>query len=282
MSQSQTDRATTAQGGSYIHGYSDEFQRLHGQRTAAVEAGFFLPYLRAGMDLVDCGCGPGSITVDLATIVAPGQVVGVDVAQRQLDYARALAAQRGVANVRFEPGDVYAIPFPDASFDAAFAHNLLQHLGDPLRALRETRRVLKPGGMVGIQDDDWGAYLWEPAPPLLRTGLELFLKVAEANGASFFYARHQKRLLREAGFVRVEGYAMARSNGTPERLGVFVEAAVRQFQDPAFVTTVLEHDWADQETLDRLPATIRAWADDPDAYRAILCPAAVGWVARVD
>ena len=188
MSQSQTDRATNAQGGSYIHGYSDEFQRLHGQRTAAVEAGFFLPYLRAGMDLVDCGCGPGSITVDLATIVAPGQVVGIDVAQRQLDYARALAAQRGVANARFESGDVYAIPFPDASFDAAFAHNLLQHVKDPLRALRDMRRVLKPGGVVAIQDDDWGAYFWEPATPLLRTGIELFLKVAEANGASFFYA----------------------------------------------------------------------------------------------
>ncbi|HVC33759.1 MAG TPA: methyltransferase domain-containing protein [Chloroflexota bacterium] len=279
MSQSQTDRATNAPGESYIHGYSDEFQRLHGQRTAALEAGFFLPYLRAGMDLVDCGCGPGSITLDLATLVAPGSVVGIDVAQRQLDYARALAAQRGVPNVRFEPGDVYAMPFPDASFDAAFAHNLLQHVRDPLRALRETRRVLKPGGVVGIQDDDWGAYLWEPATPLLRRGLELFLKVAEANGAGFFYARHQKRRLREAGFVRVEGYAMARSNGTPERLGLFVEAAVRQFQDPAFVATVLEHGWADQETLDALPATIRAWARDPDAYRAILCPAAVGWVA---
>src|SRR5437879_5013939 len=91
----------------YTHGYRDEVLQVLGRRTAAVEADFFVPHLRSGMAVLDCGCGPGSITVDLAEIVAPGQVVGVDLAEEQLAGARALATARGLANVRFEHGDIH-------------------------------------------------------------------------------------------------------------------------------------------------------------------------------
>ena len=278
MSDDVLDSANGVRSEQYIHGYSTEMQRFHSQRTAAAEAAFFLPHLRPGMAVLDCGCGPGSITIDMAEVVTPGSVIGIDLAQAQIEHARTLATARGVANVSFEVGDLYHLRFPDRSFDAAFAHNVLEHLRDPLSALVEMRRVLRPGGVVGILDDDWGAYVWEPATPLLKQGIDLFLKVAEQHGANLFYARHQKRLLREAGFVRIEGHAMARCYGSPERLGLFVEAAVRQFQDAAFVRTVRERGWADQETLDAVIGAVRAWGADPDAYRAILCPAALGWV----
>ena len=81
-------------------------------RTAAKWVGFFLPHLRSGMSLLDCGCGMGSITLDLAEIVAPGQVVGIDVDAGQLEGARSLAHRRGVANVHFEVASVYDLPFP--------------------------------------------------------------------------------------------------------------------------------------------------------------------------
>ena len=71
------------------------------------------------MRLLDVGCGPGSITLGLAEAVAPGEVVGVDLQPAQVEQARALAAERGVANVRFEVASAYALPFPDAAFDAA-------------------------------------------------------------------------------------------------------------------------------------------------------------------
>jgi ubiquinone/menaquinone biosynthesis C-methylase UbiE len=280
MSDEVLDPSKDVRAEKYIHGYSDEMQRFHNLRTAAAEAAFFLPHLRPGMAVLDCGCGPGSITIDMAPVVAPGAMIGIDLAQRQIENARALAAERGAANVSFELGDISDLRFPDRSFDAAFAHNVLEHLRDPLKALNEIRRVLRPGGVIGILDDDWGALVWEPATPLLRQGTELFLKVAEQNGANFFYARHQKRFLREAGFVRIEGHAMARCYGSPERLRIFVEAVVRQFQDAAFMATVLDRGWADRESLDAVVGAVRAWGDDPDAYRAVLCPAAIGWVAK--
>jgi ubiquinone/menaquinone biosynthesis C-methylase UbiE len=92
------------------------------------------------MRLIDCGCGPGSITLDLARIVAPGAVVGIDRRQASLSDARTFARERGVANVAFEVANVYQLPFPDRSFDAAFACALLQHLAAPLEALKEMHR----------------------------------------------------------------------------------------------------------------------------------------------
>jgi SAM-dependent methyltransferase len=91
-----------------------EYARLvMAQRSAQEAAGFLLPHLAAGMQLIDCGCGPGSITLGLAEVVAPGEVIGVDVSEAALQAARVLAGEHGVANVRFERASVLKLPFPD-------------------------------------------------------------------------------------------------------------------------------------------------------------------------
>src|SRR5215471_19140310 len=107
----------------YLHATTDLEQRRLERRTAATSAAFFLPHLRAGMRLLDCGCGPGSITVGLAAEVSPGETIGLDLQEAQLDRARQVAADQSLSNVRFEIGSVYDLPFADASFDVAFAHN---------------------------------------------------------------------------------------------------------------------------------------------------------------
>src|SRR5688500_15667749 len=109
---------------------SEEFRRdVIAQRTAEASAAFLLPYLKPGMRLIDCGCGPGNITVDLGKLVARGEVVGVDLSERDLATGRALVEQRGVRNVRFERADLYGLPFAEGTFEVAFAHSVLEHLG---------------------------------------------------------------------------------------------------------------------------------------------------------
>jgi ubiquinone/menaquinone biosynthesis C-methylase UbiE len=108
------------------------------QRTLAAYAPFLVPHLRRGLSVLDCGCGGGSITSDLAEHVAPGEVVGIDTGAQALDRARSLAHGRGLRNIRFEEADVYALPFPYASFDIVFSNSLTSHLQDPDRALAET------------------------------------------------------------------------------------------------------------------------------------------------
>ena len=95
---------------------------LMGDRTAERQAVFFAPHLRSGMRLLDCGCGPGSITLGLAAIVAPAEAVGIDIGEGPLRMARELASELGITNVRFQTANVSELLFPDRSFDAVFAH----------------------------------------------------------------------------------------------------------------------------------------------------------------
>src|SRR4051794_34055097 len=146
----------------YTLGYSDAVTRALQERTLATCAGFFLPYLRPGMTVLDCGCGPGSMTIEIAERVSPGQVVGIDLDPGQCAQAQALATARGVVNVRFEPADVYALPSPAATFDAVFSHALVTHLSEPVRALAESRRVLKPDGVLAVSANDYDASVASP------------------------------------------------------------------------------------------------------------------------
>ncbi len=283
MSQDAPDRATPGQRRAepeiYTYGYSAEHRRFLAMRTAKGEAAFFLPYLRAGMRLLDCGCGVGSITVGLAEAVAPGEVVGVDREPGQVEVAQARAQEQGGANVRFEVGNIYALPFPDASFDAAFAHTVLEHLSDPLRAIKEMRRVLRPGGITGLKDPDYGTLLLEPSTPLVRDAMTLYRRVATVNGASPYYARHQRRLLLEAGFARSEGHASVICLGSLEATRPAYELAFKPWlTDPTFVKTALEHKFVDQATLDAMLQACHRWSELPDAYFALTHCAAVGWV----
>ena len=133
---------------SYSHRGNPAFESELALRTAAKEAAFFLPLLRAGMRVLDLGCGPGSIILGFAQAVAPGEAVGVDLQPSQVAQAQALSVAWGVTNAHFEVADVYSLPFPDGFFDAVFAHAVLMHLREPVRALEEVRRVLRPGGML--------------------------------------------------------------------------------------------------------------------------------------
>jgi len=121
-------------------------------RRIATSAAFFLPHLQPGVALLDCGCGPGTITIDFAEILAPKKVIGVDMDDRALDRARKAADERGIRNVRFEHGDIYSLGFADASFDAVWTSSTMQWLHRPRKAISEIRRVLKPGGVYGSRD----------------------------------------------------------------------------------------------------------------------------------
>lgn len=272
-----TDEATTDRREAYAPGYSDRVHEEMARRRADEFAGFFLPYLASGMRLLDVGCGPGSVTLDLAALVAPGEVVGVDIEPQQVERARALAAERGVTNARFERGDAYALPFPDGAFDAVFAHAVLTHLRDPLAALMEFRRVLRPGGVVGIRDLTAISFL-EPARPLLEEFGVLLLRVTtHIRGRPMSVLDfQQRRLLREAGLTRTEAYAETRSFGTPEMVrqqGLSLAA----YLDERFRPIVLAEGWADAEKVDAMVTELRAWAERPDSFGGQLWCAAVGW-----
>ncbi len=253
------------------------FEAWMAARTAAQEAAFFLPYLRPGMQVLDMGCGPGAITLGLAEAVAPGTVIGIDLQPTQVGFARALAAERRVANVRFAVGNGYQLSFPDHSFDAVFAHGVLMHLREPVRALAEMRRVLGPGGIVGVRDPDLEAGFLTPVTPLLEQERALRIRVRQHNiGGDPFLGRHHRRLLLEAGFVRAEASASVVSAGSLEETRR--RAAWFKDQLRGLARTALAEGWVNQATVDAMLAEIDAWAERPDAFSAGIWCEAVGWV----
>jgi ubiquinone/menaquinone biosynthesis C-methylase UbiE len=174
----------------------------HRRRTAENSAAYLLPHLRPGLDLLDVGCGPGTITLDLARIVAPGRVTGVDTAVEVVAQASATASgsSPGVGNVTFAAGDVYALQLDDASFDVVHAHQVLQHLTDPVAGLREMQRVLRPGGILAVRDSDYAAFAWAPADALLDRWLDLYHAVTRRNGGEADAGRYLLGWVQRAGF----------------------------------------------------------------------------------
>jgi ubiquinone/menaquinone biosynthesis C-methylase UbiE len=248
----------------------------HARRTAEKHAHFLLPHLKPGMRLLDAGCGPGSITLGLAETVAPAEVVGIDASDAAIDAARAMAAERNVVNVRFEVADVHALPYGDATFDAAFVHALLQHLPDPLAALVEIRRVMKPGAVIGIADADHDGYIIAPPDPMLVRWHELSTRMKQSP----LVGKHLRALLHEAGFVNTFGGATAGADGTAQGTLLNGEGQARYLEAPQFIDYVVARGWATEQDLASMAAAWRAWGKHPGAFSAAFWCYAVGWVAE--
>ena len=245
-------------------------------RSVSRDAAFFVPYLRPGMRLLDVGSGPGSITLGFDELIAPGETIGVDIQPAQVEQARALAAMRGLAEtVRFLAADIYALPFPDGSFDAIFANGVLMHLGDPARALAELHRVLRPGGVAGVRDPDFGTTVYAPMTPLLARWLAVRVQVRRHNGGDPFISRRYRRQLLEAGFATAEAGASVDSAGNAR--GTLRHAAFLQAMLRGFAATAIEQGWMDQAALDATATEIDAWAQRADAFYSTTWCHAVGW-----
>ncbi len=231
------------------------------------------------MRVLDVGCGPGTITVGLAETVAPGRVVGLDLEPSVLAQARAHAAAHSTANVAFEAGSATTLPFPDGTFDAVFAHTLLEHLRDPVAALLEARRVLRPGGVLGVRDCDWGSGVFWPPDPLVERAAELYAWVWARNGGHPTCGRQLRGLLQEAGYVRVETSASFRWDGSLPSSQSFGELLAHRLRLPNFIDTILENGRADQAMLQAACAACQTWSQHPDAFAAVIMAEAVGWKA---
>ncbi len=166
----------------YTHGHHESVLRSHEWRTAENSAGYLLDRLEPGMDLLDVGCGPGTITIDLAPASRRARCSGIDRSDEVIAQAAERAATRRARQRPFATGDVYALELEADSFDVVHAHQVLQHLADPVAALRELRRVLRPGGTLAVRDSDYAAFVWAPRDPLLDRWNELYHAITRTTG----------------------------------------------------------------------------------------------------
>jgi SAM-dependent methyltransferase len=241
---------------------------------------FLVTYLQPGLDVLDAGCGVGSIALDVAPMVAPGRVSGIDVDGGQIEAAQRSARERGIDNAEFQVGSVLELPFEDASFDVVYANAVLFYLRDQVEALAEMRRVLRPDGLAAVSDDDLGTIVMTPETPDLRRGPELFERAVAHEGGNTRYSRNLRTLMTEAGFARTQGFATApETYGDLERTQWFAEVAIGVLGAPAMAEVIVEEGWASREELDRVLAALREWGGRPDAFGSWLYCGAIGWVS---
>jgi SAM-dependent methyltransferase len=252
----------------YTHGHHESVLRSHRTRTVANSAGYLLPMLSADVTLLDIGCGPGTITADLARRVA--HVTALEVTDAVLDIARTEIDAQGCGNVDLVVGDVNALEFPDHSFDVVHAHQVLQHLADPVRALREMRRVCRPGGVVAARDADYAAFTWYPAVPELDEWLRLYREAARANGAEPDAGRRLLSWAHRAGFDQVTATSSTWCFATAEARRSWGGMWADRIRRSDLARQLVVSGAATEDDLERISAGWRTWVDDEDGWFSLL------------
>ena len=254
----------------YTHGHGAAVLSAHSRRGAEDSAAYLLPHLNAGMDLLDVGCGPATITADLAGRVAPGRVVGLDAASGALEAARATLAERDLpARVELTDGDVMSLPFDDGTFDVAHAHQVLQHLSDPVGALAEMRRVTRPGGIVAVRDAVYSAMAWYPEPEGMKLWRSVYMATARANGGEPDAGGRLLAWARRAGFAEVTASAST---------WCYATAADRAWQSEtwaqrcltSFGPQAVELGLARRDDLETMAHAWRQWRGNQDAWFVVV------------
>ena len=253
----------------YTHGHHASVVGAHATRTIANSAAFLEPHLRPDIDLLDVGCGPGSITIEFAQRADQGSVLGVDVSPAVIDQATAAGAAAG-STARFEVMDLYALDLPDDRFDVVYAHQVLQHVSDPVAALVEMRRVVKPDGVVAVRDADYAAMHWAPTTPLLERWLELYRAVAYGNDAEPDAGRYLLGWAQRAGFTAIDASVDPWLYATPERRAFWGGTWAERTTKSSLATQAIEAGLTDAGELGRIAAAWRGWIDHDDAWFVVV------------
>jgi len=254
----------------YTHGHHESVLRSHRWRTAQNSAAYLLPELLAGLSVLDVGSGPGTITGDLAAVVTPGRVTALEHTADALALTRAEIERRALTNVDFAVGDVHALDFADDTFDVVHAHQVLQHVGDPVQALREMHRVCKPGGVVAARDGDYAGFVWWPQLPELDEWMRLYQQIARADGGEPDAGRRLLSWAHAAGFTQVTATASTWCFATPEDRAYWGGMWADRVRESRFARTAVDRGLATTADLDRIAAGWRLWAESPDGWISVL------------
>jgi SAM-dependent methyltransferase len=251
----------------YTHGHAESVLRSHRARTGENSAAYLLPHLTPTDRLLDVGSGPGTITADLARRVR--QVVALEIDDSAANLTRAELRRQGVTNAEVMVGDVHALAHADAEFDVVHAHQVLQHLADPVRALREMVRVTRPGGVVAVRDSDYAAFAWYPRLAGLDRWLELYQAAARANGGEPDAGRHLLAWAHAAGMTDVTATSSTWCFATPESRAWWGGLWAERITSSALAHQLVREQRTDEAGLATIADAWREWAADPDGWISV-------------
>ena len=250
----------------YLHGHHESVLRSHRWRTLENSAAYLLPHLSSEFHVLDVGCGPGTITADLAARVT--HVTAVEHTSAALDLARGQMAT--YTNVSYVVSDVHSLGLPDDSFDVVHAHQVLQHVADPVRALREMRRVCKPRGLVAVRDSDYLGFAWFPETPAFDDWMRLYQQAAAAKHGEPQAGRRLLSWARAAGFTDITPSSSTWCFATVEDRRYWGGMWADRILQSALTSQLLESGLATPVELQAISDAFQAWVSNEDGWFSIL------------
>mmetsp|Transcript_9162 Transcript_9162/g.16079 ORF Transcript_9162/g.16079 Transcript_9162/m.16079 type:complete len:277 (-) Transcript_9162:269-1099(-) len=252
----------------YTHGHHRSVVSQHAMRTVDNSAGFLL---RANIldpattKLLDVGCGPGSISAGFGPLCK--EVIAVDAEASVLEDARKAVDSAGVSNVHIQKASAYSLPFESGTFHVVYAHQVLQHLAEPVQAISEMRRVLKPGGLLAVRDADYSSMLVHPALAGINLWRDVYRATCKRNGAEPDAGRFLVKWMLDAGFERTQldlDFSVV-PYASSEACRSWGSAWEQRALKSAFSTQAVEYGLATRSDLEYISQSWAEWSKAPDA-----------------
>ncbi len=161
--------------------------------------------LRPSMKVLDIGSGSGIRSLEIARYVKQGSVLGVDTSKTLLSAANQLKTKKKAKNLEFINADLFSAEIPQASFDFAYMRLVLQHLPDPVAALKAIKGYLKPSGILFIEETDRDWMMIYPTPKRWNQMYERAKEIQTEKGGDPRSGRKLGHYLVQAGFKNVQG-----------------------------------------------------------------------------
>ncbi|KAF1831843.1 S-adenosyl-L-methionine-dependent methyltransferase [Decorospora gaudefroyi] len=261
----------------YIHGHHASVLRSHSWRTVENSCPHLLRYLNnPSLTILDVGCGPGTISVDLAARVPQGHVYAIDPSPEVIEKARKHAEERGVTNIHFEVGDIFRWEqhkgMHEAGFDIVHAHQVLQHLQDPVSALEVMKRLVRPGGILAVRDSTYSAMDWYPDVPGLHSWKALYLDVARGLKTDPDIGKRLHAVALQAGFARadIDASVAAWTFSTPEERAFWCGLWADRTLQSEYRRKAVEGGYANLEHLEGIAAAWRELEGAEEGWFAVI------------
>jgi ubiquinone/menaquinone biosynthesis C-methylase UbiE len=153
-----------------------------------------------GSKVLEAGCGVGAQTIILAKNSPRARFTSVDLSPDSLEKAAGLVKNYGISNVEFRMADIYDLPFEDNTFDHVFVCFVLEHLKDPIEALKNIKKVLKKDGTITVIEGDHETSLFWPYSEAAMKTIRCLIDIQKRFGGDSLIGRRLYPLLKQAGF----------------------------------------------------------------------------------
>ncbi len=250
----------------YPVGYSATVVNTFKKRSAFEKGRFLIPHLKETDYLLDCGCGPGSITLDFASILEKGKVIGVDFESSQIEYAKQLRKEKKISNTEFRVADILNLPYANNTFDVAFTNGVLWTFQEILQALEELKRVVKPGGIIACREPSFEGLLYYPESKVFEKAFYLQKRSLDALGNRRNLGKELSMYFSKAGLSDIQLSVSCDIYSSPEKRKLIAAYSIAAWNEAPWAHYIHEKSWATHDDIKEFKDEFLAWEKKDGAF----------------